>query len=524
MFILISYLIVPLITLIGLLFCTNNEDSGCVTARFGYFLASLVSFATTIMLAFVNLEQLIVTYNWLPEYGIKLVFKLDGVRLLFLILSGLFIPILIFVSPKINEKGSLILLTILDFAIRGTLLANDFISFYFFFELMVLPMYLIVKMWGRKESEKASMQFLLYTLIGAATMLVSIITIGIIHYKAFGNLAFDFDNIKNVNFSYSEQKLIVTGFLIAFAVKIPLFPFHTWLPKVLKESSCFGAIIFVAILFKIGLYGFFRIVIPFFPLGLTFWAPYLSLLVAIAILYGSLIAYRQDEIRLMLGYSTISHLAVCVLGLIIVNETAINGAIFHSFAHGISAGGLFLLIGMLEQRVALVGNSGLATRLPKLTGLFFILMLGYIAVPLTNGFIGEVSIIISTLSVYPLASVSVAFGMVLGAIYMLRAFQRLFLGEQVEIANSGVVDLNFKETMLILPLAILTLVLGIYPQIIFNLIETPVKFLVDSHTRENSNKNYNLGIITANQLFYSNQLFNTSSRFPKKQIIKSERS
>jgi NADH-quinone oxidoreductase subunit M len=438
--------------------------------------------------------QLVERFAWIPTFGVHYILGVDGISILLVLLTTFLMPIIVLVSTSVkrSRKWYLFHMLALETAMLGTLLSLDLFLFYVFWELMLAPMYFIIGIWGGKRRIYATLKFVLYTVFGSLLMLIGIFYI----VWAFaeqngGNLSFILsDLLDGLTLSPTEQLWLYSAFALAFCIKVPVFPFHTWLPDAHVEAPTGGSIVLAGVLLKMGLYGLIRFAYPLFPYGAETFAPYLAVLAVIGIVYGALVAWAQDDIKKLVAYSSVSHLGYCVLGFVALNTLATTGSIYQMLNHGISTGALFLLVGVLYDRKhtrEISAYGGLASKVPLFAFLFLVFTLSSIALPLTNGFIGEFMILAGSFLTYPLLTIIALSGVVLGAVYMLTLYMRTMFGELDEERNGDLTDVNTRELIALSPLFILVFVMGIYPKPFLDLMEPTVdSYIADVKSRMKS--------------------------------------
>jgi len=423
--------------------------------------------------------QLGEVYAWVPEYGINYRVGIDGVSLFLVLLTALLMPLVVLAAWEHTDrsKGFFGSLLALEAALIGVFLALDLVLFYFFFEVMLVPMYALIGIWGGRNRRYAALKFFLYTLIGGLLMLIGIVYL----YFDAGAASFDYGFIlQNAQLGATEQTWLFLAFFTAFAIKVPLFPLHTWLPDAHTEAPTVGSVLLAAVLLKIGGYGFLRFALPFFPDAAQRLAPIVLVLAVIGILYGALVAALQRDIKKLVAYSSVAHLGFVVLGTFAISETAAAGSVVQMVNHGLSTGTLFLLIGFLYDRThsrVIADHSGVLKAAPVLGGLFLIATMSSVALPGLNGFVGEFPILLGSFQTVRWAAVLATFGVVLAAIYLLWAYQRMFHGP-VEGRAEGIPDLTRREIAVVAPLAALMLFIGLYPGPLYDRVNPSVALIV----------------------------------------------
>jgi NADH-quinone oxidoreductase subunit M len=442
-----------------------------------------------------HLFQFRYTTDWIPSLGVKYDFGVDGIAIL-LILMTTFMGIIAVVSSfsAINhrEKEYYILLLLLQTGMIGTFCALDFFLFYVFWEIMLVPMYFIIGIWGGPRKLYAAIKFFLYTLSGSVVMLLSILGlyffnstgIPFLGIKGLGNTAtfsvLQFHNIGHL-IPPDLQFWLFFGFFLGFAIKVPMFPFHTWLPDAHVEAPTAGSIILAAVLLKMGTYGFVRFALPILPDGTKQWLPWVVGLSLIGIIYGALVSLVQKDMKKLVAYSSVSHLGFVMLGMFALNPMGMRGSVLQMINHGISTGALFLLVGFIYERRhtrMIAEYGGLAKQMPMYAALFLIAALSSMGLPALNGFIGEFTILLGAANRSLMWASLASIGIVLGAAYLLWLYQRVFWGPLDNPANREVRDVNGREIGLMVSLIVFMVWIGIYPKPFFDMIEQPVNYIV----------------------------------------------
>jgi NADH-quinone oxidoreductase subunit M len=409
-------------------------------------------------------------HPWVPSFGISYDVGVDGISLFLVLLTTLLTVLVVMASHSVHKylRGYLASMLVLETAMLGTLVALDLFLFYVFWELMLAPMYFIIGIWGGQRRIYATLKFVLYTVAGSVLMLAAILYVVWAHYAQSGELTFALGSLLNgTRLSLREEIWLFAAFALAFGIKVPIFPFHTWLPDAHVEAPTGGSVILAGVLLKMGLYGFIRFAYPLFPRGAEFFAPLLAVLAVIGVVYGALVAWAQSDIKKLVAYSSVSHLGYCVLGVAAFNLVSINGAIYQMLNHGVSTGALFLLVGVLYDRKhtrAIADYGGLTSKVPLFAFLFLVFTLSSIALPLTNGFIGEFMILSGSFQSYPYLTAAAVAGVILGAIYMLSLYLRTMFGEIDEGKNGDLEDVRPIEIATFAPLLALVFIMGVFPQ------------------------------------------------------------
>ncbi|MGZ3746040.1 MAG: complex I subunit 4 family protein [Pseudobdellovibrionaceae bacterium] len=441
--------------------------------------------------------QLVEKHLWIERFGISYFFGIDGLSLWLVILTTFLMPIVILASwTSIDKrvKGFHACLFILQTAMLGTFLAMDAIFYYVFWELSLVPMYFMVGIWGGARRIYATVKFFIFTMAGSVLMLVAMIYMMYLTQEATGQMSsslLDFYKLK-IPFVggqfFSLQTLLFFAFSLAFAIKVPVFPLHTWLPDAHVEAPTPGSVILAAVMLKMGTYSFLRWVIPLFPEASEYWAWLFMLIGVIGIIYGALVAMVQPDIKKLVAYSSVSHMGYVLIGLFTFNAFGLQGSLYQMLNHGISTGALFILIGMIYERThsrEISKYGGLASVLPIYTIFFFIITLSSIAVPMTNGFVGEFLILLGSFKAMPAFTYAAVFGVVLGAVYMLWMFKRVFFGTQGELVKDDhhpVHDLNMREIAVMVPLVIMVFWMGLFPNQFLDWSKASVTHLVENRS------------------------------------------
>ncbi len=420
---------------------------------------------------------------WIPSWGISYHVGIDGVSLFLVLLTTFLTPIVVLAAwgdVHKRAKEYFVLFLLLETGMLGALVALDLFLFYVFWEVMLVPMYLLIGVWGGPRRVYAATKFVLYTMVGSLPMLVAIIYCAW-RAKSGGAPSFDYDRFLTLTLTQREQLWCFAAFALAFAIKVPLFPVHTWLPDAHVEAPTGGSVILAGVLLKMGTYGLLRFAIPLFPAAVEIASPFLVALAVIGIVYGALVAVVQPDVKKLVAYSSVSHLGFCVLGLFGLTTVAVSGSVYQMLNHGLSTGGLFLLVGMIYERrhtreIAAFG--GLWKVLPAYSVAFLLIMLASAGLPGLNGFIGEFLILVGSFPGWPWATAVATSGVVLGALYLLWMYQRVIFGPVVHDENRALVDLSGRELAVIVPVIALCALMGLYPRPFLSRIEPSVDRIV----------------------------------------------
>jgi NADH-quinone oxidoreductase subunit M len=486
--ILTSLIVLPVAGAIALLLVPRGDSEG-PTARRVALIVSLLVFAETLLLwwrfdAASPEFQFVERHAWIPAFGISYAVGVDGISLLLLVLTGLLTPIAILASwesVKERPRAFCLFLLLLESAMIGVFVSLDLFLFYVFWDAMLVPMYFLIGIWGYERRVYAAVKFLLYTMGGGVLMLLAILGLAYLHSVTAGSYSFDLVELSTMSIAPQLQFWFFLAFTIAFAIKIPLFPFHTWLPDAHVEAPTAGSVILAGVLLKMGAYGLIRFAFPLFPLAAAFFAPYLAGLAVVGIVYGALVAMVQPDLKKLVAYSSVSHLGFVVLGIAAMNLQGVQGAVYQMLAHGVTTGGLFLIVGMLSDRrhTRLIREfGGLKAVVPRLVAAFLLVMLASIGLPGLNGFVGEFLILLGAFQRDPGIAAVAATGMILSAAYMLWMFQRVNYGEVTHDENHGLGDLSKRERLVLAPVLLAIVVMGVAPNVFLKPIEPSVERLL----------------------------------------------
>ena len=432
------------------------------------------------------------SYDWIPRFGIKYVVGVDGLSLLLVVLTGFLTPLVLLSIWHIEndrQKAFISLILALESGMLGALLALDIVFFYVFWEAMLIPMYFIIGIWGGSRRIYATTKFVLYTVVGSLLMLVAAIFLYWAFIDQFGRPSTVLADLLNVRLDGSTQNWLFLAFALAFAIKVPMWPFHTWLPDAHVEAPTTGSVILAGILLKMGTYGFLRFAIPLFPEATITFAPLLIALGVVGIIYGALTAWMQTDAKKLVAYSSVSHLGFVVVGsLAVIQGTslsveALTGAVYQMINHGISTGALFFLVGVIYERRhtrELSDYGGLAGIMPWYAVILIVATLSSVGLPGTGGFVGEFLILLGLFQAMPFAAVMASLGVLLGAIYMLTLCKAILFGPVRHEENKHLKDINRREVGYLAPLAILAVVMGVFPNLFLEKVRPSVELLANN--------------------------------------------
>jgi NADH-quinone oxidoreductase subunit M len=436
---------------------------------------------------------------WLPQFGANYFAGIDGISLLLILLTTFLMPLVLLGSwndIKKSLKSYIFFMLFLETGMIGTFAALNLFQFYVFWELMLIPMYFIIGVWGGPRRIYAAIKFFLFTMFGSLLMLVALLVVYYLHFEQFGFLNLDLVAapgsgapaiLDTVIASGGEtvwwrtQPWLFAAFALAFGIKVPMVPFHTWLPDAHVEAPTGGSVILAGVLLKMGTYGFVRFALPLFPVASVELAPVIFTLALIGILYGALVSMVQSDIKKLVAYSSVAHLGFVMLGMFALNVEGLEGSIIQMVNHGLSTGGLFLLVGMIYERrhtreIAQFG--GIARPMPVYAGLFGIVVMSSVGLPMLNGFVGEFLILLGTFKAAPLFAVTATLGVILAAVYLLWMFRRVMFGPVENPENRGLIDLGLREKAILVILLIPIFWIGIYPETFLRRLHTPVLALL----------------------------------------------
>ena len=433
--------------------------------------------------------QFVEELNWIRPLGAAYHVGVDGISIFLVTLTTFLTVLLVLFSWKGIEsylKQYLICLLVLEITIVGVFVALDLLLFFLFWEIMLIPMYFLIKVWGGANRDYASLKFVLYTLAGSVLMLVGFVILYLNYhdYAVAKNLpqaySFSFLDLLNAPLSETKQNIVFLLLFFGFAFKVPMFPFHTWLPDAHVEAPTAGSVLLAGVLLKMGTYGFVRFSLPLLPTASANFVPLMTILSVIGIVYGALLALAQDDIKKLIAYSSISHLGFVVLGIFALNRTGIQGGMIQMLNHGISTAGLFLVVGFLYERRhtrAIAEYGGLGKRLPIFAAFYLMISLSSMAFPGTNGFVGELLILVGAAKLDWRLTVTAILGVLLGAAYLLWLYQRVMMGEITNPKNKTISDLDPREIGICVALAVMIFWVGLFPMPFLRVMDGSIDFV-----------------------------------------------
>ena len=481
---------VPLLGALGLLFVPKEKRR---VFEIGALLIAMIDFAISVPLWFQYdrgsaAVQWVFTTDWIPSLGVKFAIGMDGISLVLFLLTTFIGFIAVWCSFSAIEerhKEYYIWLLVMQTSMLGVFICQDMFLFYLFWELMLVPMYFLIAIWGGPQKLYAAIKLFLYTLAGSVLMLVGILAIYFLQKKVGMTPSFSIESFQAMAPVIAQQSknfqiLLALAFFLGFAIKVPMFPFHTWLPDAHVQAPTAGSVILAGILLKMGTYGFVRFLLPIVPDATKTLLPWFLALTIIGVIYGALVAMIQKDMKKLVAYSSVSHLALCMLGLFAMNPNGIMGGMFQMINHGISTSALFLIVGIVYERrhTRMIADfGGLSKTMPIYATIFMIMTMSSIGLPGLNGFIGEVAILMGAFQAQPWWAVAATTGIVLGAAYMLWLYQRVMFGP-INETNAKMADLNAREIAYFAPLVVAAFWIGLWPKPLMKVLEKPVEKLV----------------------------------------------
>ncbi|MEY3090596.1 MAG: NADH-quinone oxidoreductase, chain [Pseudomonadota bacterium] len=467
--------------LLGFIVDRNSARMYGITVASVEFLLSLwlwFSFDTTSAgMQFVEMIPLI------PDFGVSYYIGVDGISL-FIILMTTLMTLIGMASMSItkNIKNMIVTLLFLEMTMVGVFVALDAIIFYLFWELSLVPMLYIIGAWGGPLRIYASIKFFLYTFTGSLIMLVGMLFVAYIYHNLTGVWSFAITDWYALVLPVNYQLWLFAAFFIGFAIKVPMFPFHTWLPYAHGQAPTIGSVILAAVLLKMGTYGFVRFSLPMFPDASVLSITPIAVLSLIMVIYTAMVAYAQKDMKQVIAYSSVSHMGIIMIGIFAMNAEGISGSIFQMLSHGIVSGALFMLVGVIYDRThtkIMSEFGGLASIMPKYAVIFGIMLMASVGLPLTIGFVGEFLVLLGFYQVSPMMTILAGFSIILGAVYMLSVFKKSFFGPVTKEENKTLKDLNGRETWTLVPLVLIVIWLGVHPKPILGPIDNSVKAMLN---------------------------------------------
>jgi len=425
-------------------------------------------------------------FRWFADYNFFYHIGVDGISLFMILLSTFLLPICILASwnnIKIKIKEYMLSFLFLETVMIGMFASIDILLFYIFFEAVLIPMYLIIGIWGGKRRIYASFKFFLYTLLGSVLMLIAIIVI----YRNTNSMSIL--DLQGNFFAFNTQIFLWLAFFASFAVKIPMWPFHTWLPDAHVQAPTAGSVILAGVLLKMGGYGFIRFSIGMLPQATEFFIPFIMILSIVAIIYTSLVALAQTDIKKLIAYSSVAHMGIVTIGIFLVNQQGLEGAMMQMISHGIVSAALFLCVGVIYDRMhtrEIKFYGGLVKRMPIYATVFMIFMLGSVGLPGTSGFIGEFLVIVGSFKYSSYVVVGAAAGIILSAIYMLYLYKRIIFGKITNNKLSEILDLDAREKTILIPLAVLVIIIGLYPNLFLDPMRQSLEIIIFNYEVSNA--------------------------------------
>jgi NADH-quinone oxidoreductase subunit M len=473
----------PLVGVVLLLFVPRDRHDTfkavSLIVAFITLLLSLLLYALFDPLA--NGMQFEVNVPWVTSLGIQYHMGVDGISLLLILLTTILTVLAILSSWNsitTGVKGYYISMLLLETGMIGVFCALDLFLFYIFWEVVLVPMYFIIGVWGGPRRIYAAIKFVLFTMFGSLLMLVAILYLLFAYQSYAGEYSFDLLKLMQMPIPYRTQLWLFAAFALAFAIKVPMFPFHTWLPDAHVEAPTAGSVILAGVLLKMGTYGFIRICLPLLPEASAAFLPYICILALIAIIYGALVAMVQKDVKSLVAFSSVSHMGFVMLGMFAFNLQGMQGSVLQMLNHGISTGALFLIVGMIYERrhTRLIEQfGGLAKVMPAFAAIFMIVALSSIGLPFTNGFVGEFLVLLGAFKANTVYGIIGATGVIFSACYMLWMYQRVIFGKVTREENKRLKDINWREKIILIPLVILIFWIGIYPKPFLDRIEPAAK-------------------------------------------------
>jgi NADH-quinone oxidoreductase subunit M len=476
----------PLVGVVALLAVRGDPDIVARNSRYVALWASLITFVVSLLLWFhfdnsVAGFQYVEKHPWIPSFGINYHMGVDGISVFFVILSTFLTPICVLASwesIKVRVKEYMISFLLLETLMVGMFCALDFVVFYIFFEGVLIPMFLIIGVWGGGNRVYAAFKFFLYTLTGSVLMLVAILVM----YFDVGTS--DIPTLMKAMIAPELQIWLWLALFASFAVKVPMWPVHTWLPDAHVEAPTAGSVILAGVLLKMGAYGFIRFSLPILPYASEFFTPLVFVLSVVAIIYTSLVALAQEDMKKLIAYSSVAHMGFVTIGIFTLTMQGLEGALIQMLSHGVISSALFLCVGVVYDRLhsrEIASYGGLVHRMPVYAFVFMVFMLGSVGLPGTSGFVGEFLVLVGAFQVNTWVAALATTGIILGAAYMLYLYRRVIFGRLTKDELKTMLDLSPREVAVFAPLVVVTLWMGIYPAPFLDVMEPAVANLIAEH-------------------------------------------
>ena len=476
----------PLVGVAFILMVRGDDELVARNSRYAALWTSLVTFALSLFIWFSFDHttadfQFVEKLPWLPRFNVSYHVGVDGISMLFVLLSTFLTPLCVLASWKAitsRVREYMIAFLVLETMMVGTFAALDLVLFYVFFEGVLIPMFIIIGVWGGPRRVYSAFKFFLYTLAGSMLLLVSIL---VLYFQADTT---DIPTLLATDIAPRLQPWLWLAMLAAFAVKLPMWPVHTWLPDAHVEAPTAGSVMLAGVLLKMGGYGFLRLSVPMLPLASEQFTPLIYALSIVAIIYTSLVALAQDDMKKLIAYSSVAHMGLVTIGIFTLTESGVQGAIFQMLSHGILSAALFLCVGVVYDRVhtrEIAAYGGLVERMPKYAFVFMIFMLGSVGLPGTSGFVGEFLVLLGAFQDNTWVAFLAATGIILGAAYMLYLYRRVIFGKLEKDNLKKLLDLEPREVAVMVPLVLLVLWMGIYPTPFLNVFDASVANLISGY-------------------------------------------